>query len=278
VTDQARFGADDFNIGLTLADRDGGNPTALSVDQLACSGEFDVMPGLPYSTHREALRRIDLQVAYLPSRREPEALGERPDPRGARSRREARRLHEAKRALVSLYYRSLRSKVAMGPESPFLRLQSFWQRFAEDDRVLDVIPASSNPADGDEVVLREARSIPEDVTTYAQARVLASTRPDIPRLVPLDRLSDGQLAAFRFAATLLFQDRPLDLLLIDEPEQHLHPRWHHRLLPALQELAPDTQIVVATHAPEIVSSVRSFERFSLGDPMALVPEVSVAAE
>ena len=83
-------------------------------------------------------------------------------------------------------------------------------------------------------------------------------------MVPLDRLSDGQLAILRFASVLLFRDQPLDLLLVDEPEQHLHPRWHHRLLPSLRALAPDTQLVVATHSPEVVASVQSYERFSFG--------------
>lgn len=159
-----------------------------------------------------------------------------------------------------------------------MRLQAFWQAYAEDDRVLDVIAASDNPADGDEVVLREPRTIPDDVISLTQARMLAPRRADIPRMVPLDRLSDGQLAILRFASVLLFRDQPLDLLLVDEPEQHLHQRWHHRLLPSLRALAPDTQLVVATHSPEVVASVQSYERFSFGDAQRFERDLPDAAQ
>lgn len=45
------------------------------------------------------------------------------------------------------------------------------------------------------------------------------------------------------------------VLLIDEPETHLHPAWQRRLIPALQGLLPNTQMFVATHSPFIISSV-----------------------
>ena len=281
LDEQVRFGASDFHIALDLASPDGAALASFAVDRLSCEDDFEVDKGgarIPYSGHWETLRRLAPQVAYLPSRRDPEALGETPDPRGKRSRREARRLVEMKRALVGLYNRSMRARTPMSPLSPFMRLQEFWQNFAEDERELDVIAASENPADGDEVILREPRAVPDDITSLVKARLLAPERPDIPRMVPLDRLSDGQLSVLRFASVLLFNDRPLDLLVIDEPERHLHPHWHHRLLPALRALAPDTQIIVATHSPDIVTSVQSYERFTLGDPTRFEHKLTDAAE
>jgi energy-coupling factor transporter ATP-binding protein EcfA2 len=282
LDDQVRFGALDFSIHAELVEP-GGVPLArISVDRLACAGRFDVINAggdpIPYSDHWEALDRLAPVVDYLPSRRDPEALGETPDPRGKRSRRVARRLVETKRALVGLYNRSARARTPLSPQSPFVRLQRFWQEFAEDDGELDVIAASERPADGDEVILRDPRPIPDDVTSLVMARILAPERPDVPRMIPLDRMSDGQMAALRMASALLFHDRPLDVLLVDEPEQHLHPRWHHRLLPSLRALSPETQIIVATHAPEIVRSVQSYERFVLGDPQRFDPSIPDAAE
>lgn len=281
LEEQVRFGADDFRIVLDLSSPNGATLASIEVDRAMCEVEFDAsMKGaaLPTSTHHATLRALRPEVAYLPSRRDPEALGQTPDPRGKRSRREARRLVEAKRALVGLYNRSVRARTPLSPQSAFMRLQAFWQAYAEDDRVLDVIAASDNPADGDEVVLREPRTIPDDVISLTQARMLAPRRADIPRMVPLDRLSDGQLAILRFASVLLFRDQPLDLLLVDEPEQHLHPRWHHRLLPSLRALAPDTQLVVATHSPEVVASVQSYERFSFGDAQRFERDLPDAAQ
>ena len=53
---------------------------------------------------------------------------------------------------------------------------------------------------------------------------------------------------------------PLDanvILVIDEPEGHLHPAWQRKVLPAVQALLPNAQIFVATHSPWIISSVNA---------------------
>ena len=53
------------------------------------------------------------------------------------------------------------------------------------------------------------------------------------------------------------------VLLVDEPEIHLHPRWQRRLLPALLAAAkglpggPDVQLLVTTHSPMILTSIES---------------------
>ena len=53
---------------------------------------------------------------------------------------------------------------------------------------------------------------------------------------------------------------PLDIplvLLLDEPESHLHPAWQRQLIPAAQELFPNAQIFAVTHSPFVISSVNS---------------------
>lgn len=217
------------------------------------------------------------QVEYFSARREPEELGATPGPQGARSKTESRRLVELKRRLVSTYYRSLRSAklgVPMQVATPFAKLQRLWSRFSDSDQTLDVIPVSNDPSSGDEVVVRDAKlTIPDDVTSLAQARLLAQSRTDIPRMVPLDRLSSGQIALLTFAGPLVFRDQPADIVLIDEPEQHLHVQWQQQLLPALRELSPHTQFIVATHSIEILEAALSYERFILvrdDDPRAAV--------
>ncbi|MFN0080526.1 MAG: AAA family ATPase [Prosthecobacter sp.] len=46
-------------------------------------------------------------------------------------------------------------------------------------------------------------------------------------------------------------------LILDEPENHLHPAWQRRVLPALQKLFPKAQMFVVTHSPFVVSSLNA---------------------
>jgi energy-coupling factor transporter ATP-binding protein EcfA2 len=222
-------------------------------------------------------------VEYFSARREPEALGETPDQRGARSLAETRRIRELKRRLISARYRDLLAAPARrpGPRGPFARIQRFWERLNSDGRVLDVLPVDNDPGSGEEVILRKPGVIPEDITSLAMARQLAPSRSDIPSMVPLDRLSSGQMAIFAFAGAIVFRDQPADIVLIDEPEQHLHVQWQRFLLDALRELSPSTLFIVATHSEEILDSVLSYERFILvddSDPRARKDDAAPMAE
>lgn len=44
------------------------------------------------------------------------------------------------------------------------------------------------------------------------------------------------------------------LLLFDEIEGFLHPLWQRRLLPAMREALPETQAIVTSHSPFVISS------------------------
>jgi predicted ATPase len=57
-----------------------------------------------------------------------------------------------------------------------------------------------------------------------------------------------------YASITLFGNR--GVVLIDEPENHLHPRMQRTLLPKLLEAFPALQFIVATHSPLIISSVQ----------------------
>lgn len=57
------------------------------------------------------------------------------------------------------------------------------------------------------------------------------------------------------------------LLLIDEAENHLHPKWQKRFLPLLRELFPNVQIVATTHSPFIVASAPSDARIFVCEEM-----------
>ncbi len=47
----------------------------------------------------------------------------------------------------------------------------------------------------------------------------------------------------------------IGIVLIDEIEQHLHPKWQQNILPALAKTFPKVQFIVATHSPKILGSL-----------------------
>ncbi len=57
------------------------------------------------------------------------------------------------------------------------------------------------------------------------------------------------------------------ILILDEPENHLHPAWQRRVLPAVQKLFPNAQMFVVTHSPFVVSSLNEgwIHKFTRGE-------------
>ena len=82
----------------------------------------------------------------------------------------------------------------------------------------------------------------------------------------IDQLPDGMRSILAWLGTTVARLRMIYpehhdslsesfILLVDEPETHLHPAWQRKLLPAAQRLFPNAQIFVATHSPFVISSV-----------------------
>ena len=93
-----------------------------------------------------------------------------------------------------------------------------------------------------------------------------SGKPD--EVFELEQLSDGYrclLALVLDFARRLAQahpnwENPLDapgILLIDEIDLHLHPVWQQRIIPDLRAIFPNTQLIIATHSPHVVTTVES---------------------
>jgi ABC-type cobalamin/Fe3+-siderophores transport system ATPase subunit len=81
---------------------------------------------------------------------------------------------------------------------------------------------------------------------------LVSTEEFAGQSRPLETAATGVLQAVQiFAYLILFEPK---VMLIDEPDAHLHPDKQERLIEALERAAPkfDTQIILTTHSPHIV--------------------------
>lgn len=57
------------------------------------------------------------------------------------------------------------------------------------------------------------------------------------------------------------------IVLIDEIDCHIHPRWQRNILPGLKKLFPNCQYIVSTHSPYILESVQQYEIKQIGGSM-----------
>jgi energy-coupling factor transporter ATP-binding protein EcfA2 len=80
----------------------------------------------------------------------------------------------------------------------------------------------------------------------------------------LSQLSDGEKRLFSIFADIArrlslegdlshFNMRPA-VVLIDEIDVHLHPKWQRKIVPALAELFPTCQFIATTHSPFVIQA------------------------
>ncbi|MEK8015289.1 MAG: AAA family ATPase [Candidatus Parabeggiatoa sp.] len=63
-------------------------------------------------------------------------------------------------------------------------------------------------------------------------------------------------------------DKPLNeeaIVLIDEIDLHLHPKWQQTILPDLMRTFPNTQFIVTTHSPQVLTTIHKENIWSLKD-------------
>lgn len=115
------------------------------------------------------------------------------------------------------------------------------------------------------VKLLDAQGRNEKIASF----VLKNTENAADSLLISD-MSDGQLRIFMFVADIAYNlsiannfDTENDFLagagvvLIDEIETHLHPKWQREVIPLLMNLFPNIQFFITTHSPQVISSVSS---------------------
>lgn len=84
----------------------------------------------------------------------------------------------------------------------------------------------------------------------------------------VDQLSDGIRSVLAMVGDLAYRCIRLNphlgakapaktsgIVLIDEVDMHLHPRWQQRILHALQASFPAIQFVVTTHSPQVITTM-----------------------
>ena len=124
--------------------------------------------------------------------------------------------------------------------------------------------------------LRIERELPEGqvFSFVGSSSSLVITKND--QDLRLEQLSDGEkmllLVVCDIARRLSIAnpgvDNPLEgtgIVLIDEIELHLHPKWQREVIPALLTTFPGIQFIVTTHSPQVLSQVDQSDIFLLKD-------------
>jgi predicted ATP-binding protein involved in virulence len=120
-----------------------------------------------------------------------------------------------------------------------------------------------------EAVRRAVSSLQQDFSDLRVERSpLRMTVKKQGRELIVNQLSDGEKCLLALVGDLARRlaianpglEDPLQgdgVVLIDEIELHLHPKWQREMIPALTRTFPNCQFIVTTHSPQVVSHVKA---------------------
>ncbi|MEA3324581.1 MAG: AAA family ATPase [Euryarchaeota archaeon] len=94
------------------------------------------------------------------------------------------------------------------------------------------------------------------------------------KCLTVNQLSGGELIliamigdmARRMAIANPDSTKPLEgsgIVLIDEIDLHLHPKWQRMIVPKLSEVFPNCQFIISTHSPHVITHVQPESLFLL---------------
>lgn len=79
----------------------------------------------------------------------------------------------------------------------------------------------------------------------------------------INDLSSGEKQLFLRTLSIKMLEPDNSIILIDEPELSLHPKWQQRIIEVYKNIGKNNQIIVATHSPHILGSVSNENIFIL---------------
>lgn len=110
---------------------------------------------------------------------------------------------------------------------------------------------------------------------------------DIQKTVSFDNLSDGQRALICLVADIARRicllnphlgknvvEQTPGVVLIDELDVHLHPRWQRRIVTGLKATFPAVQFIATSHSPQILGELHPEEIILLREHDTAQPQVS----
>lgn len=74
------------------------------------------------------------------------------------------------------------------------------------------------------------------------------------KIFDINGLSSGEKQLFARALALRMVRANNSIILVDEPEISLHPKWQQKILRVYERIGKNNQVIVATHSPHILSA------------------------
>jgi len=73
--------------------------------------------------------------------------------------------------------------------------------------------------------------------------------------ITIDKLSSGEQQLYARVVALMILNPHNSIVLIDEPEIALHPKWQSQIMEIYANIGKNNQFIVTTHSPYIIASV-----------------------
>ncbi|MGM3307190.1 AAA family ATPase [Anabaena sp. WFMT] len=157
----------------------------------------------------------------------------------------------------------------MGEGSDF---RIFFEWFRKQEDLENELRLEDNTAYRDQQLEAVRQAISSLIPSFSNLRVrrsptLRMTLQKNDEELIINQLSDGEKCllamvgdlARRLAIANPSLEDPLQgfgVVLIDEIELHLHPKWQREIIPALTRTFPNCQFIVTTHSPQVISEVK----------------------
>ncbi|SFP39560.1 Predicted ATP-binding protein involved in virulence [Butyrivibrio proteoclasticus] len=126
-----------------------------------------------------------------------------------------------------------------------------------------------------EKFIQELEDNNQKISVYYSSEVGSLVYESGDSRLPLYDLSTGYRAIMSMIMELAYRsvilnpeicddiERIEGIVLIDEIDAHLHPKWQWRILDALKATFPSVQFIVATHSPMVIASVQNVNIINL---------------
>ena len=113
-----------------------------------------------------------------------------------------------------------------------------------------------------EKICKEVNSIFESMDLDVELIGLSKDEDTVPifrniegKEFDISGLSSGEKQLFLRALSLKFLNVNNSIILIDEPEISLHPRWQRKIINVYENIGENNQLIIVTHSPHIIGNV-----------------------